>query len=177
MRIGAAGLAGAICGLVMMAGAAGAAQRDPVVQAMDAMLDVERRTAAEYERVVRDHGRVAPFPELVEAERGQAEFIEYLYRDRNLPIPANRWSAANARAYRSPAEACAAALESALRVADQYDVYLEGPRELPGDVRRAFRHNRNAAKHVQADRFRACAPGAGGATTAIPRQPRFIPNR
>ncbi len=51
------------------------------------------------------------------------------------------------------------------------------PRELPSDVRRAFRHNRNASKHVQADKFRACAPGGGGATTAIPRAPRFIPNR
>jgi hypothetical protein len=171
---------GAACAVALLAGAAasaGAAQRDPVVQAMDVMLDVERRTAAEYERIVRDHGRVAPFPEFVEAERGQAEFIEYLYRDRNLPVPANRWNAAGARAHRTLAEACAASLQNALRVADQYDTYLEGPRELPGDVRRAFRHNRNASKHVQADRFRACAPGAGGGTTAVPRAPRLIPNR
>jgi hypothetical protein len=176
MRIGLAGLAGVGLAAALLAGA-GAAQRDPVVQAMDSMLDVERRTLAEYERVVRDHGRVTPFAEFVEAERGQAEFIEYLYRDRNLPIPPSRRTVDGARAYRTVAEACAASLANALRVAEQYDVYLEGPRELPGDVRRAFRHNRNASKHVQADRFRACAPGAGAATTEAPRAPRLIPNR
>ena len=57
-----------------------------------------------YERIVRDHGPVAPFPEFVEAERGQAEFIEYLYRDRNLPVPASRWNASGARSYRTLAD-------------------------------------------------------------------------
>ena len=179
MRIGLGMSIGVVCAAALLGGAAaaGAAQRDPIVQAMDTMLDVERRTAAEYARVLRDHGNVAPFNELIEAERGQAEFIEYLYRDRNLPIPTSRWSVSNARSYRTLTEACAASLQSALRVAEQYDTYLEGPRELPGDVRRAFRHNRNASKHVQADKFRACSPGSGAVTAPIARQPRFIPNR
>lgn len=155
-------LAGSACALALLGGAvphADAARRDPIVQAMDVMIDDERRTGAEYERIVRDHGRVAPFDAFASAERAHVEFIAYLYRDRSLPVPQNRWNPDNVRAYRSVAEACAAGYRNAMRTAELYDRYLEGATPLPDDVRRVFRHNRNVAKHDQADRLRACAPG------------------
>lgn len=154
-------LAGSACAIALFGGFdshIGAAQRDPIVQAMDIMIDDERRTGAEYERVLRDHGRVAPFDAFATAERAHVEFIAYLYRDRNLPVPQSRWNVNNARAYRSVAEACAAGYRNAMRTAELYDRYLEGPTPLPGDVRRAFRHNRNVAKHDQADKLLACSP-------------------
>ena len=130
---------------------------EAVLRAMEAMLDDERQTAAEYERVVRDHGSVAPFAEFARSERAHAEFIVYLFRDRKLAVPQNRWTPDNVRGYRTLREACAAALARANRTIAQYERYRAMP--LPEDVLRAFNHNRRVTRNNHLPALEACALG------------------
>jgi hypothetical protein len=137
--------------LALAAAALGAGRspaRDPVTDAMDAMIQEEYRSAAEYERLGHDVGAVQPFAGWAETERAHAELIGWLYRDRQRPVPASRWNAAALPQRRTLPQACAAALAAEERAITLYDGYLG--RELPSDVRRVFRHNRNvgALQHV-----------------------------
>ena len=139
--------------LALAAGVIGAGwmpAADPVTDAMDAMIQEEYRSAAEYERLGHDVGAVQPFAGWLETGRAHAELIGWLYRDRQRPVPASRWAAAALPQRRTLPQACAAALAAEERATALYDGYLE--RELPHDVRRVFRHNRNvgALQHVPA---------------------------
>lgn len=143
-------------------GGNGAAQ-DPVVSALDTMIQDEYRAEAELRRAARDLRAAAPFPAMAESRRGLAELIGTLYRDRGLPVPASRWSADRLPARRTLADACAAAAATAQRNHELYDRYLAG--ELPSDVKHVFRHNRNVSKHEHLPELRKC--GGAGAVTEL----------
>ncbi|HEX2202331.1 MAG TPA: hypothetical protein VHG91_03480, partial [Longimicrobium sp.] len=127
---------------------------DPVVAALDTMIQDEYRTEAGYRRAVRDLGRVEPFAEFADAERNHAEMIGTLYERRGLPVPASAWTPDRAPAHRTREAACAAAARHEARSAEAYDRFLRAG--LPGDVRHVFRHNRNVARHSHLPALRAC---------------------
>jgi len=136
-------------------GAGRMAPRDPVSDAMDAMIQEEFRTAAEYERLGRDHPGAQPFAGWAETERAHAELIAWLYKDRGRVAPGSRFGADAVPTRRPLAAACAAALAAEEHAVRMYDGYLQG--ELPSDVRRVFRHNRNVGALQHIPDLRTCA--------------------
>ncbi len=131
--------------------------RDPVLDAMDVMIQEEYRAAAEYERLGRDHAGAQPFAGWAESERAHAEMIAWLYRDRGKTAPLSRWSADALPARRPLKQACAAALAAEERTVSLYDGYLgRMDAELPADVKRVFRHNRNVARLQHLHPLREC---------------------
>jgi hypothetical protein len=136
-------------------GAGRTAPRDPVSDAMDAMIQEEYRGAAEYERLGRDHPNAQPFAGWAETERAHAELIGWLYKDRGRTAPASRYSADAVPTRRPLSAACAAALSAEEHAVRMYDGYLQG--ELPSDVRRVFRHNRNVGALQHLPELRLCA--------------------
>jgi hypothetical protein len=146
--------------LLVLAGAALCAtdppRTDPTVAAMDVMIQEEYRSAAEYQRLSRDFGAVAPFAAWAEVEQAHAELIAMLYADRGLTAPPSRWSADALPPHRALSAACAEVLATENEVIGRYDAYLDQP-GLPGDVRRVFRHNRNVAGHLHVPELRLCS--------------------
>jgi hypothetical protein len=129
---------------------------DPALAAMDVMIQQEYRSAAEYARLQRDFGAVAPFAGYVEVEQGHAELIGFLYRDRGLPVPPDHWDVGAVAPHRVLSAACAALMATENEVVGRYDGFLED-RALPGDVRRVFRHNRNVASISHVPELRMCS--------------------
>jgi hypothetical protein len=122
-----------------------------------------------YARVLKDHGDVRPFSNVVVAERRHAARLEDLLRSRGLDVPA-RSAVAEVPAYASVTEACAAAVEFETKNVALYDRLLAaGP--LPDDVKRAFDHNRTASLERHKPAFERCA-GAAAARGAAPGEAR-----
>lgn len=116
----------------------------------------ERRGEAFYARVLKDHGDVRPFTNILRAEARHAGFLADLLEARGLAVPEAEASAAPAHA--SVKEACAAAVEFETRNVALYDRLLAaGP--LPDDVKRAFDHNRMASLERHQPAFGRCASG------------------
>lgn len=172
MRNGAAvaGLLGVTATMAAAPCAAQADRGDPAVvaAALEEALRHEQREAAAYARVLRDHGQVAPFATIAEAERSHAEMVAGLFERRGLPLPPDRSDAGRAPAYRTVAEACAAAARMEEENVAMYDRLLDA--EIPGYVRHVFRHNRNVSKYEHLPAFRRCS-GAGPAVREIPGDP------
>lgn len=145
---------------LLLAGAvavcAGRAPRDPVVAAMDAMIQEEYRSAAAYQALSRDFGAVAPFAGYTEVEQSHADLIGWLYRDRGLQAPPSRWTAAAVARQPRLSQACGAVMALEQEVIRRYDGYLDDA-GLPADVRRVFRHNRNVASHEHVPELRVCS--------------------
>ena len=128
----------------------------------EALLD-ELRGEAIYARVLKDHGEVRPFSNVVRAERRHAAFLEDALKARGLAVPAP--PAGEVPAYSSVKEACAAAVAFEVQNVAIYDRLLAaGP--VPDDVKRAFDHNRMASLDHHKPAFETCsgvaaASGAG----------------
>ncbi len=135
---------------------------DEVRAAIEEALCDERRSEAIYARVLKDHGDVRPFWNVVRAERRHATFLEDLLMDRGLAVPASP-DETGIPGYPSVKEACAAAVALETTNVALYDRLLAaGP--LPDDVRRAFDHNRVASLDRHKPAFERCA----GVATAQP---------
>jgi hypothetical protein len=127
----------------------------------EALLD-ELRGEAMYGRVLKDHGDVRPFSNVVGAERRHAAFLADLLKARGLDVPA-RPTGVEVPGYASVKEACAAAVVFETTNVALYDRLLAaGP--LPDDVKRAFDHNRMASLDHHKPAFERCA---GVATTQV----------
>ena len=128
--------------------------------AIDEALRDELRGEAIYARVLKDHGDVRPFSNVVRAERRHAELLEDLLRSRGIAVPPPS-AGAEAPASASVKEACAAAVAFETQNVALYDRLLAaGP--VPGDVKQAFEHNRMASLEHHKPAFERCA---GVATT------------
>lgn len=120
----------------------------------EALLD-ELRGEAIYARVLKDHGDVRPFSNVVRAERRHAEFLEHLLKVRGLAVPAPP-AGAEVPGSASVKEACAAAVVFETTNVALYDRLLAaGP--LPDDVKRAFDHNRVASLDHHKPAFERCS--------------------
>jgi hypothetical protein len=133
---------------------------DGVRAGIEEALRDELRGEGLYARVLKDHGEVRPFSNVVRAERRHVAFLEGLLKDRGLPV-ATHPAGAEVPGYASVKEACAAAVAFETRNVALYDRLLAtGP--LPGDVKQAFDHNRMASLDHHKPAFERCA----GVTTA-----------
>jgi rubrerythrin len=118
-------------------------------------LQDELRGEAFYARVLKHHGDVRPFSNVVLAERRHAAFLADLLEARGLPVPELEATAEPA-AHASVKEACSAAVEFETQNVAIYDRLLAlGP--LPGDVKRVFEHNRMASLDRHKPAFERCA--------------------
>jgi len=131
--------------------------------AVEEALRDELRGEALYARVLKDHGEVLPFSNVIRAERRHAAFLEDLLKARGLAVPAHP-AQAEVPGYASVKEACAAAVAFETRNVALYDRLLAaGP--LPADVEQAFDHNRVASLDHHKPAFERCA-GVGTAQGA-----------
>lgn len=131
-----------------------------VKAAVEEALQDELRGEAMYGRVLKDHGDVRPFSNVVRAERRHAAFLEELLKARGLDVSA-RTTGVEVSGYASVKEACIAAVAFETANVALYDRLLAaGP--LPDDVQRAFDHNRMASLDHHKPAFERCA---GVATT------------
>ena len=136
---------------------------DSAKAAVEEALRDELRGEAMYARVLKDHGDVRPFSNVVRAERRHAAFLEDVLKARGLAVPAP--PAGEVPAYSSVKEACAAAVAFEVQNVALYDRLLAaGP--VPDDVKRAFDHNRMASLDHHKPVFETCsgvaaASGAG----------------
>ena len=129
--------------------------------AVEEALRDELRGEAIYGRVLKDHGDVRPFSNVVRAERRHAAFLEDLLKARGLAVPAPP-AGAEVPGYASVKEACAAAVAFETTNVALYDRLLAaGP--LPDDVKRAFDHNRMASLDHHKPAFERCAGCRHGA--------------
>ena len=126
-----------------------------VKAAVEEALADELRGEAMYGRVLKDHGNVRPFSNVVHAERRHAAFLEDLLKARGLAGPAPQ-AGAEVPGYASVKEACIAAVAFETTNVALYDRLLAaGP--LPDDVKRAFDHNRMASLDHHKPAFERCA--------------------
>jgi hypothetical protein len=134
---------------------------DRVRAGIEEALQDEWHGQAIYARVLKDHGEVRPFSNIVRAERRHAEYLEGLLKARDLDLPENRWAKADVPGSASVKEACAAAAEFETRNVAIYD-RLIGAGSLPDDVRSVFDHNRMASLEHHKPAFERCS-GVGSA--------------
>ena len=132
---------------------------DAVKAAVEEAFRDELRGEAIYARVLKDHGDVRPFSNVIRAERRHAAFLEDVLKARGLAVPAP--PGADAPVYATVREACAAAVAFETQNVALYDRLLAaGP--LPGDVKQAFEHNRMASLDHHKPAFERCAGVAAG---------------
>jgi hypothetical protein len=129
---------------------------DQVKAAVEEALQDEYRGEAMYSRVLKDHGELRPFSNVVHAERRHAAFLEELLKARGLAVPKRREETAEPPAFASVKDACAAAVEFETRNVALYDrLIAAGP--LPDDVKQVFDHNRMASRDHHKPAFERCA--------------------
>ena len=162
----------AIAAALVLAAAGGRAQTekpaplgDAVKAAVEEAFRDELRGEAMYARVLKDHGDVRPFSNVIRAERRHAAFLEDVLKARGLAVPAP--PAGDVPAYATVREACAAAVAFETQNVALYDRLLaaagtvaSGP--LPEDVKQAFEHNRMASLDHHKPAFERCAGVAAG---------------
>lgn len=94
-----------------------------VIAALNASLDDERKAVATYEAVLAKLGPVAPFNNIIEAERRHIEALLPLYEARDLDIPADPWIG-NGTAADTLAENCAIGVAGEIDNIAMYDALL-----------------------------------------------------
>ncbi len=133
-----------------------AALSNEVKAGVEEALQDEYRGEAMYSRVLKDHGDVRPFSNVVRAERRHAACLEDLLKARGLVVPDHHGATVEAPAFASVKEACAAAVEFETKNVALYDrLTAAGP--LPDDVKEAFDHNRTASLEHHKPAFERCA--------------------
>jgi hypothetical protein len=142
-------------GLAPATASATAPFRESSRAAVEEALRDELRGEAIYARVLKDHGEVRPFSNVIRAERRHAAFLADLLKARSLAVPALP-AGDEVPGYASVKEACAAAVVFETKNVALYDRLLAaGP--LQDDVKQAFDHNRMASLDHHKPAFERCA--------------------
>jgi hypothetical protein len=133
-----------------------AALSNGVKAGVEEALKDEYRGEAMYSRVLKDHGDVRPFSNVVRAERRHAACLESLLKARGLAVPDHGEATGEAPGFATVKEACAAAVKFETKNVALYDrLMAAGP--LPDDVKEAFDHNRMASLDHHKPAFERCA--------------------
>jgi hypothetical protein len=133
-----------------------AAPSNRVKAGVEEALKDEYRGEAMYSRVLKDHGDVRPFSNVVRAERRHAACLESLLKARGLAVPDHREATGEASGFATVKEACAAAVEFETKNVALYDRLLAAGL-LPDDVKDVFAHNRRASLDHHKPAFERCA--------------------
>jgi hypothetical protein len=125
-----------------------------VLEAMNLALQDEYHAELTYLKVVDTFGEVQPFYSILFAEQRHSEAIVQLFTNHGLAVPASNWNLANAPAFGSLTEACAAGVAAELANIALYDELLT--RDLPQDVRNVFTNVRAASRDKHLPAFQTC---------------------
>jgi hypothetical protein len=148
-----------------LAAAAGAATLPPLDErqraAVTEALQDEREGEALYADVIKAHGSVRPFSNVIEAERRHAAFLAETLDKRGVSVPAGKVGP-KPPSFTSIAQACETALAFEKRNVALYDrILAAGP--FPADVKQALEHNRMASQEHHIPAFERCTGVAEGA--------------
>lgn len=125
--------------------------------ALDLGLQDEYRLEAIYQGAVNDFGSLAPFKEVLQAEKRHSAAIARLFKTRGINVPARRWRVTNVPHFHSLQEACVEGAKAERGNTALYDRLLSA--DLPDDVRRVFAANRRASGGNHTLAFDSCSWG------------------
>jgi len=91
------------------------------VEALQLLLEDERRAEALYAAVLQKHGDVRPFSNIIEAERRHQGALEGLFETYGLKVPANPWKDKPAAAPDTFRAACEAGAQAEVENVALYD--------------------------------------------------------
>lgn len=121
---------------------------------LDTAMQDEHFARSVYERVLRDHGQVMPFANIVLAEQRHAEHIAALFTAYGAAVPAAKWTADAVPAFASISAACMASIKAEEANITMYDRLLAD--SIPADVRAVFVQNRWASVERHLPAFQRC---------------------
>lgn len=125
-----------------------------LIAALNASLDDERMAEATYSAVIQKLGTVAPFVNIIEAERKHISMVEGLYTVRGLDIPENTWEGKGTAAD-TLQENCAIGVTAEVANIEMYDRLLESITDA--DVREVFLALQAASRDNHLPAFQRCA--------------------
>lgn len=125
------------------------------VEALQLLLEDERRAEALYAAVIQKHGEVRPFSNIIEAERRHQCALENLFVTHGLPVPPNPWKEKKAEAPATFQASCEAGVVAELQNVALYDRLMKTVAER--DLLDVFEQLRWASqeRHLQAFRRHA----------------------
>lgn len=127
-----------------------------VISALNMSLDDERKAVATYEAIIAKLGPVAPFVNIVEAERRHVESLLPLYTVRGLDIPDDIW-AGNGTAADTVQENCALGVIGEIDNIAMYDNLIASLTTDDQDIIDVFLVLQAASRDNHLPAFEACA--------------------
>jgi hypothetical protein len=127
-----------------------------VISALNASLDDERKAVATYEAIIAKLGPVAPFENILAAERRHVESLLPLYTVRGLDIPDDIW-AGNGTAADTVQENCALGVIGEIDNIAMYDNLIASLTADDQDIIDVFLVLQAASRDNHLPAFQACA--------------------
>jgi hypothetical protein len=124
------------------------------VEALNLALQDEYKALATYERVIMDHGSVAPFSSIAGAEGQHIASLKALFDTYGLEIPVSEW-AAQVPSFSSLSEACAGGVQAEIENAALYDQLF--PMTTHPDITLVFEQLQAASLEQHLPAFERCA--------------------
>jgi len=126
------------------------------ISALNTALDDERKAVATYEAIIAKLGPVAPFVNIVDAERRHVEMLLPLYTVRGLDIPDDIW-AGNGTSADTVQENCALGVIGEIDNIAMYDNLIASLTSDDQDIIDAFVVLQAASRDNHLPAFQACA--------------------
>jgi len=133
--------------------------------ALRAALEDEYHAEAVYEATTAKFGNVAPFTNIIRAERQHSSRLVAVMRDNGLTAPANPYASGAKAIEAIPAalaDACAVGVEAEIANVRLYDEKLLPAVAANPDIVQVFRALRDASQEKHLPAFQRCASGGGG---------------
>jgi len=122
------------------------------VEALQLLLQDERRAEALYAAVIQKHGEVRPFSNIIEAERRHQYALENLLETHELTVPANPWKEKTVVAPATFKAACEAGVQAEIENVALYDRLMNTVKEP--DLLEVFERLRWASQERHLPAFR-----------------------
>lgn len=122
------------------------------VEALQFLLQDERRAEALYAAVIQKHGEVRPFSNIIEAERRHQGALEELFEIHALPVPPNPWKDKKAESPGTFNAACQAGVKAEEENVALYDRLMKTVQE--SDLLEVFERLRWASQERHLPAFR-----------------------
>jgi hypothetical protein len=122
------------------------------VEALQLLLQDERRAEALYAAVIQEHGEVRPFSNIIEAERRHQNALEGLFEAHGLPVPPNPWKDKKAEFSGTFNAACQAGIRAEEENVALYDRLMKTVQEP--DLLEVFERLRWASQERHLPAFR-----------------------
>ncbi|MCP5397588.1 MAG: DUF2202 domain-containing protein [Sphingomonadaceae bacterium] len=127
-----------------------------LIAALNASLDDERKAEATYVAVMDKFGPVAPFSNIIEAERKHAAMVIDLFEDRKLDVPANSWLG-QGKAEETLVANCVVGITAEEENIEMYDRLIATLSPDDEDVKQVFLALQAASRDKHLPAFKQCA--------------------